>query len=468
VALYVACTAATLVAGVTNAQTVSGPTVADGCMQTTFGTPVNNSNKLNCTANDIALSRAVSVEPNSCIRGQTFDLLATFEVNVTADGRYDAGFFFRTDGGTNARGDGVNASGQCTLSALTPPPPNNDPVRQLDGDSCGDLNASPKNDPHEVTFLIPDVLCAAAPGTNVLRLPNCTSWHSNQGTACSISSPDFLASDADDFHPDTKSKCVCDDTFTVPVTVEDATLTVVKSANPTSVPEPGAEVSFTVQITNDAEFEDVEIDSIIDNVFGDLGATPSQYDPNTCPDLIGDTLGPGDTVSCSFEALVTGNDTDQHKDTVTVTATQPSTGDQISDSDDATVDITGIFTEPEVSKDAKATANCQLDASYEAVITNPMASVDTLTVDKIEDDRFGDVTQAHAAGGGFAEVVTGCGLPQDPLNPGQSYTCAFVGRITSASCDFSHTNTVTATVTDDDGATSTPSDDATVSVDATP
>jgi hypothetical protein len=37
------------------------------------------------------------------VRGTTFDLTATFETVVTANARYDAGFFFRIDGGSNAR-----------------------------------------------------------------------------------------------------------------------------------------------------------------------------------------------------------------------------------------------------------------------------------------------------------------------------------------------------------------------------
>ncbi len=48
-------------------------------MQRTFGGPtVTNSNRLNCTANDIAIARAVSASPDSCTAGDFFDLTATF------------------------------------------------------------------------------------------------------------------------------------------------------------------------------------------------------------------------------------------------------------------------------------------------------------------------------------------------------------------------------------------------------
>ena len=111
-----------------------------------------------------------------------------------------------------------------------------------------------------------------------------------------------------------------------------------------------------------------------------------------------------------------------------------------------------------------------MEATYQVVVSNN-STVDTLTINSLNDDKFGDVTTAHAAGGGFAEVVsTTCDPPADidPIDPQGNYTCGFVGKITSASCDFSHTNTVTADVTDDDDVNSTPSDDAIVAVDATP
>ena len=45
------------------------------------GATVSGSNLLNCTANDVRLSKATSVSPTSCIVGTTFDLTATFQVD---------------------------------------------------------------------------------------------------------------------------------------------------------------------------------------------------------------------------------------------------------------------------------------------------------------------------------------------------------------------------------------------------
>ena len=125
---------------------------------------------------------------------------------------------------------------------------------------------------------------------------------------------------------------------------------------------------------------------------------------------------------------------------------------------------------PTVLKTAQSTANCSVEATYQVVVSNN-STVDTLTINSLNDDKFGDVTppmrRAAVSQRSSARLVTRASRI-DPIDPQGNYTCGFVGKITSASCDFSHTNTVTADVTDDDDVNSTPSDDAIVAVDATP
>lgn len=446
----------------TGAQTASadnGPSQSGQiCMQKVFGTPVTSANKLNCTANDIRLSRAISVSPSTCTRGVRFDLTATFETVVTASARYDAGFFFRTDGGANARGDGNGANGNCSLSALTIPPPPNPPSLNLDLDTCGDLNSGTYN----VSFTIPNVLCQDSDNDGFLNLPNCTSWHSNQGTSCNISN-------AFDFRPDTKSKCVCDDRFQVPVRVEQASISVDKSASPTQVPEPGGTVTFTVQVTNNASFESVTLNSIVDNIYGDLiSASNSNVTDNTCPTLQGYQLAAGASTTCSFKGMVQGNAGQRETDTARVCGVQTSNSQQICGSDTADVDITDVYTAPTIEKTAQATANCQLDATYQVVVSNN-SRFDSLSLNSLTDDKFGNIATVHAAQGSVGAVIsTTCVLPQPAIAPLSNYTCTFVGRIVSASCTISHTNTVTAGVLDDDQVAASPSDSATVTVSTTP
>jgi hypothetical protein len=286
-----------LLLGVQSASAVdSGPTTTgDVCMQKLFGFPVTNSNRLNCTAEDIKIAKATAVDPSSCTEGETFDLTATFQVDVTSNERYDAGFFFNIAGGANAR------LGTCSLSILDKTV---GPALDLDGDTCGDLNAGT----YEITFTIPGVLCHDSDGDGFLNLPNCTSWHSNRSTACNV------ATDAD---PETKSKCKCDDTFQVPVIVESPSGAVTKKATQ-------AVVTYEVTVKNNSSSIDVTLTALVDSVYGNIAdANNSLIESTTC--ATGGTIAKGGgTYTCEFTVQydypgTAGN----HQNTVTATLRNP-------------------------------------------------------------------------------------------------------------------------------------------------
>lgn len=450
----------------------SGPTTTDDniCMQRVFGFPVTPTNKLNCTANDIKLSGVdeMSISPKNCTKGEEFTLTAIFTTEVTANERYDAGFFFRIDGGATARGDLPGATGQCSLSALTPSEPPPPSPADLDGDTCADLNSGV----YMLEFTIPGVKCNDSDNDGKLNLPYCTSWHSKKGTFCSTELPpddeleDDLLFDGDEapfFRPDTKSKCVCDDTFQVPVIVEDAELTVTKTADPTEVFEPGDIVQYTVEITNTSNFSSVAIDTIVDDKFGDLLELEEpniKLLTNDCDDLANATLGPGDVEICVFTAEVTGNAGFVHTNIVTVTGTQLDKDNTVEASDDADVTVENVVTTPVITKSVSSCQAASVDMNYQVMIVNPTPS-DPLTVDSLVDDKFGDITETHLAGGGFEQVVsTTCATGQ--VITGTPYVCSFRGRITDDDCDFTHVNTVTGTVTDDGSPVEAQSNAATV------
>jgi hypothetical protein len=322
----------------------NGPTVTGAiCMQKVFGAPVSNSNRLNCTANDIRISRATSAvnadtgeatcvasgDPNA---PSTFTLEGTFETIVTANARYDAGFFFRIDGGSNARGDGVNATGACSLSALDPTV---EPALNLDGDTCGDLNAGT----YELTFTIPNVACVDTDGDGFVNLPNCTSWHSNQGTACTVSDP-FVVANAPGFRPDTKSKCVCDDTFQIPISIESPSGAVLKKATK-------AVVTYEVKVKNNSVTRTVKINSLVDDVYGDIADTSNANLLSTnCNTLIGDQLAPGATSdACTF----------------TVQYDNPGTGGDVTDK--VTSEIEDTVSATKINVDGSATINVNLNVT---------------------------------------------------------------------------------------------------------
>jgi hypothetical protein len=256
---------------------------------------------------------------------------------------------------------------------------------------------------------------------------------------------------------------------------------VVKTAAPTSVPETGGAVTYTVMITNNASYVDLTIDSIIDDgdpadgatiQYGDLRGIPAcgTGEPSasvpgpctpagvtSCPSLIGTTLDPGGSTSCSFAAFVSGDFGDTVTDIVEVCGTDSANHD-VCGHDDADVSITDVSATPSLTKDTLS-ATCAVDVTYQVVVSNNSA-IDTLTVDALTDDGFGDITTVHD------NVISTTCATGGTIAASGNYTCSFVGRI-SNSCNFTHTDTVTGDVTDDDGVMSSPSDSASVTVSIT-
>lgn len=463
----------------TSAQTASadplnGPTIeSDGiCMQAVFGTPLTNSNKLNCTANDIRLAEATSVSPASCTQGSIIPVLtATFKVDVTANSRYDAGFFFRTDGGETARGGtklNPDGTGTCSLSGLYPDIP---PALELDGDTCGDLNSGADQ---FVTFELENVACQGVQDPNdptrmVLKLPNCTSWHSNASTYCQMSDP-FQVADAMYFAPDTKSKCVCDDNFTVPVVVEQAQVTVDKSTTTDFVQFPGANVLYSVKVTNASSLEDMIIDSLADTVGGydydlGLGATvPSipvggpDITDNTCYLLIDTVVTKNSVVTCSFKGPAYGPANTTVTDTVEACASTD--GGSACDEDDASVGIKPASVDPSLDKTA---TSWTMDVTYQVTVSNNSSEY-TLLVDSLTDDVFGDI------GTGASDAPqcldsSGTALIGNTIQVSDSVSCTFTGTISDTS---PHTNNVTVGVTDSAGNALSANGSATVTVTTSP
>ena len=271
------------------------------CVGTLFG------GRVVCTANDVRIGFADNVRDPvtqapiiSCFRGSTLTFQADFHVELTAQERFDIGLYFATDGDPNDNGA---RTGECSVSKITAAN-NDDNFINLDdpgqpGDTCGDINAA--NDPQVVTLTLSaecvegDLFFNAATGEcqatapspdapRCMSLPNCTSWRQTGAN-------DVCNSPLDAF-PGTTSKCNCDDTFGIPVIVE----TPSGAVNKTAIK---AVVTYQVSVTNNSSQVTVEINSLVDNVYGDL-ATRSG---STCSSLIGTTVAPGATSNtCEFTA----------------------------------------------------------------------------------------------------------------------------------------------------------------------
>ena len=237
------------------------------------------------------------------------------------------------------------------------------------------------------------------------------------------------------------------DDATVTITNVASSINVTKDANPTSLPEPGGNATFSVSVQNTSATDTVTIGSLIDNVYGDLDGK------GTCDVSPAVVLAPGATYSCSFTGAVSGNAGSSHTDVVTASGTDDD-GNPVSDTDDATVTITNVASSINVTKDANPTSLPEPggNATFSVSVQNTSAT-DTVTIGSLIDNVYGDLD-----GKGTCDVS-----PAVVLAPGATYSCSFTGAV-SGNAGSSHTDVVTASGTDDDGNPVSDTDDATVTI----
>jgi hypothetical protein len=127
------------------------------------------------------------------------------------------------------------------------------------------------------------------------------------------------------------------------VTITDVpspTLSVDKTASPSSRPAPGGAFTFTIAVHNTSTVQ-VDITSITDDIYGNVGS--GGQTANTCPALIGAGLAPDQTLTCSFTGNFTGTAGSAQTDIATVQARDAYTR-VASDDDAATVTLTPACT----------------------------------------------------------------------------------------------------------------------------
>ncbi|MCP3937285.1 MAG: RHS repeat protein, partial [Actinomycetia bacterium] len=119
------------------------------------------------------------------------------------------------------------------------------------------------------------------------------------------------------------------------VTINDVapSITLAKSADPTSVEEPGGAVSFSVRVDNTSPAEAATLTGLVDDVHGDLDGQGDCAVPQTIP--------VSGFYACSFTVTLSGAAGDSETDTVTATAQDDETNTTTA-IDSATVTITGV------------------------------------------------------------------------------------------------------------------------------
>lgn len=379
-------------------------------------------------------------------------------------------------------------------------------------DNCGDTSSNDLSPTfgvgaEKVTLEITNFLCQAPAGTNQVQLPNCTSWQIPGGTIQCISpSPTFPypfngPGGTPTAVPGTKAKCNCG-TIPLGVTVQSPNVTVKKTCNTvdqtttpdfsTTPPTPnsctihpeGGTVTYTVQVTNTSNFGSIVVDQICDSAYGNIFTVSGFSGPACAAGSVGTSTGTtcgamtvasGASQTCTFTA-------DQAEDvTVNNIASVRGHGSSNgtfgpSSSNQVTVvsneaPTTGTITKTFVGN----TAGCAtVRYAVEVKNTSAAGTDETLTLSALNDTAFGSITTVHGSGNnavlgttcdqasngnglGTLNQVAGAGaLPVTiPVNNG-TYTCQFDGQICSgldANGCFTHSNTVSATLTGDEGAT---------------
>ncbi|MEZ4709523.1 MAG: hypothetical protein R3A44_20100 [Caldilineaceae bacterium] len=217
-----------------------------------------------------------------------------------------------------------------------------------------------------------------------------------------------------------------------------SSLSITKSADPTSVPETGGNVDYIVTIRN-VSSDIITIDSVIDDKFGDIALS--------CSPLISQPLAPNDSTTCSFVREVKGDFGASHVSTTTVEATDNANRALIGGAS-ASVSFTNVASAITVTKqaDRASASRAGETVGFTVTVTNK-STVDVITLNSMNDSIYGDVTTSANP----LVDQTNCTLPST-LQPQGAYTCRFVAQITGDIGEL-HTNRVTVTGVDDDQAT---------------
>jgi uncharacterized repeat protein (TIGR01451 family) len=235
---------------------------------------------------------------------------------------------------------------------------------------------------------------------------------------------------------------------------------VIKTANPETLPEPGGPVEFTVQVKNSSVSTDpVTITSLVDDPDGAGPAGAIDLDGKGSCD-VPQVIQPGGTYTCKFTRTISGNAGDAKTDVVTASG-HDDDGHEVSDDDDATVTLTDVPSSIAVEKTAGPTSMPAPGGpvTFSVVVRNT-SEVDAVTIDKVDDNVYGDLAGKGTCGALIGKVLQ----PNDHAAGGpDEASCSFTAPVAGPG-GSTHTDVVTVTGHDDDGQPVSAHDDATVAI----
>jgi uncharacterized repeat protein (TIGR01451 family) len=223
-------------------------------------------------------------------------------------------------------------------------------------------------------------------------------------------------------------------------------ISVSKSADPTTLKEPGGPVAYSVRITNPSSV-DITVENVVDDKFGDLDDSGG----SGCFD-VPINLAPGASSSCQFTKQIAGSGGTSHVNTVTATG-HDENGNALSGSASARVDITPELIDLVVVKDASSPTPLNGTVTYSLAVTNK--GPDTATNVQLADPAPAGISYLTATPSqgtcSVTPALVTCSL--GTIVAGQTVTVGVTGKATQVG---THTNT--ATVTGAGGRETNPAD----------
>lgn len=248
----------------------------------------------------------------------------------------------------------------------------------------------------------------------------------------------------------------CSNLKQVQVTNLPPTITVVKTANPTQVPESGANVTYTVRVNNTSAAYDspMQLTSLEDNMFGNLAGE------GDC--ATGGSIAFNDFYQCSFTKFISAAGAGSHTNTATAKAIDNEAG-EATNANSATVQINDIPSAIELSKTANPTSVLETgdDPSISRSVNYTFlfsvkttvggdTAVDTVTFSSLTDDIFGSLTAGCMVTMKNGAAHGPVALLGFTLDPGENASCIIQKQLRGDNGD-THTNEATIDGTDEDG-----------------
>jgi hypothetical protein len=207
-------------------------------------------------------------------------------------------------------------------------------------------------------------------------------------------------------------------------------ITVTKVANPTTIPEPGGIVNFTITVSKDYTGA-ATVESLTDSEFGSLNGKGTCLLPTTLPADSG-------AYACSFPGLITGNAGDIHTNIITAVVSHGASG-TVNDTATASVSLTDVPS----SIDLTAIANPASVPKPGGVVAFTIqventSGADAVTILSLTDNVLGNLNSQG-----------NCQLGQT-LAANATYECTYSAQVSGIESE-TQTRTITVGAIDDDG-----------------